>query len=222
MRGTFLELGTLLGLARVGPDADGVLTVRNDALGPKRLVPLGPDLFRERDGEVTVAFLRDESGEIRHFAADQFAFDRTGFFDDPIHHVIAVVGCTLLFVGTLVGWVLGFGARRLAGAAPSPVAAVARAVGAAAAILWTVAVIGVAHNLSATNLFELLYESLPGSFVLLLWVPVVAAVPTLALPWVARRGVEGNAPLARLHLWALAAAAWLMLAIAWSWHLLGP
>jgi CubicO group peptidase (beta-lactamase class C family) len=222
MRGSFLKLGELLGMAQVGLDGGGLLTIRTADIGAVRFVPVGPDRFRERDGEREVAFLRDESGAIRHFAVDQYAFDRASGWRSPGLHAVLALGCALLFVGTLAGWALGGVARAFAGGPPSPASPVARCVGAAAALVWTIAIVGVAWNLSASNLFELLYETLPTHFRLLLALPWLALIPTLALPWLALRGVRGPAPLARLHYLALAVAAWLALALAVHWNLLGP
>jgi len=220
MRGSFLKLGELLGLAQVGADADGVLTVRTAALGPVRFLPVGPDRFRERDGEDDLVFLRDEAGEIRHMAVEVQAFDRAEGLRSPVLHVLVAGACALLFVGTVLGWALGAAVRLVAGGPGSPVSATARVVGGAAALLWAVAIVGVGQQLSASNLFELLYETLPAGFRALLAVPLVATVPSLALPWLAACGIAGPAPLARLHYVALAAAGLAMLALAWHWNLL--
>ncbi|MBW2444598.1 MAG: beta-lactamase family protein [Deltaproteobacteria bacterium] len=221
MRGSFLKLGTLLGLASVAPDDDGVLTIRTAALGAMRVLPAGEDHFRERDGEMDVAFLRGDDGRVAYMAAENFAYDRVSFLRSPAAHVIVAVVCAVLFVGTLLGWTLGALVRLFASGPASAVSRTARLVGAFTAGLWTVAVVGTALNLSAGNLFEFLYEDLPTNFRVLLFLPVVAVLPSLALPWFAVRGVAARAPLARLHYVTLALAAIAMLALAHHWNLLG-
>ena len=58
---------------------DGALSIR--LFGPElRLVEIGKDLFRQPDGDVTIAFLRDERGAITHLVTPIGEFDRVGFF----------------------------------------------------------------------------------------------------------------------------------------------
>lgn len=58
---------------------DGSLTIR--LFGPElRLVETGKDLFRQPDGDVTIAFLRDERGAITHLVTPIGEFERVGFF----------------------------------------------------------------------------------------------------------------------------------------------
>jgi CubicO group peptidase (beta-lactamase class C family) len=58
---------------------DGALTLR--LFGPElRLVAVGKDLFRQPDGDVTIAFLRDQRGAISHLITPIGEFDRVGFF----------------------------------------------------------------------------------------------------------------------------------------------
>jgi len=223
IRGTILKLGEFLGAIRVAANDDNTLTVSFPAGDPIRLAETGPDLFREQDGEIDAAFLRDEGGRVRHLALENQAFDRVPLYRSPLLHAILAGIALLLFVGTLGGWMLGAGARLVAGGGASPVALPARIVASAVCLLDTVALVGIALVLRETDLFELLYETIPASLKLQLLLPLASLPLTLALPYFAWRGfpASGKATLARLHYGVLTGAAFLFLAMAHYWNLLG-
>lgn len=84
---------------------DGSLTIRLG--GPElRLVAASKDLFRQADGDVTVAFLRDERGAITHLITPIGEFERVGFFMS-MQWLAMMVGATVLAcIGLLIAAVL--------------------------------------------------------------------------------------------------------------------
>jgi hypothetical protein len=226
IRGTILKLGEFLGMVRVTANEDGTLMVRLPAGSPAgdhvRLAEVGADLFREVDGEVDAAFLRDDQGSIQHLAMEEFAFDRVSAFRSPRVHA-AVTGLALvLFVGTLGGWLLGGAARLLGGAGASPLSLPARLVAGGVCLLSTVAIVGVGYTLQNVNLFDLMIV-VPLGLKLLLVLLLLSVPLTLALPYFALRGFSTSEPalLARLHYWLLTGAALVMIVIAYHWNLIG-
>jgi CubicO group peptidase (beta-lactamase class C family) len=80
---------------------DGALTLR--LFGPElRLVAAGKDLFRQPDGDVTVAFLRDERGAITHLITPIGEFDRVGFFMSQQWLGLMVAVTLLSCIGILI------------------------------------------------------------------------------------------------------------------------
>jgi hypothetical protein len=81
LRRSYTQLEKIFAVAAVPIAAtpDGSLTLR---LGDLRLrfVAIGKDLFRQPDGDMTIAFLRDERGAISHVVTPLGTFDRVGFF----------------------------------------------------------------------------------------------------------------------------------------------
>jgi CubicO group peptidase (beta-lactamase class C family) len=84
---------------------DGALTLR--LFGPElRLVPISKDLFRQPDGDVTIAFLRDERGAITHLITPIGEFDRVGFFMSQQWLALMVAVALLACIGILIAAVL--------------------------------------------------------------------------------------------------------------------
>jgi CubicO group peptidase (beta-lactamase class C family) len=87
--------------------SDGSLTIRLG--GPElRLVEAGKDLFRQADGDVTIAFLRDERGAITHLITPIGEFERVGFFTS-MQWLAMMVGATVL---TCIGLLIAAALRR--------------------------------------------------------------------------------------------------------------
>ncbi len=225
-RGTILKLGEFLSMVRVTAEEDGTLMLHLPAGSPTgdhiRLVEVGPHLFREVDGEMDVAFLVDDRGQVRHLALEQWAFDRVSAFRSPRSHAVAAGLALLLFGGTLVGWLLGGAARLLGGAAASPLSLPSKVVASGVCLLDTFALAGIGHTLLNVTLYDLVIE-VPLGLELLLAFFLVSVPLTLALPYFAWRGVTSERPalLARLHYWLLTGTALLILVIAFHWNLLG-
>jgi cytochrome c oxidase assembly factor CtaG len=80
---------------------DGSLTIQLG--GPElRLVEVGEDLFRQPDGDVTIAFVRDERGAITYVMTPFGAFERVGFFMSQ-QWVALMLGTALLAcIGILI------------------------------------------------------------------------------------------------------------------------
>jgi hypothetical protein len=90
-----------IGAVPIVATPDGALTIQ--LLGPElRLVAVGKDLFRQPDGDVTIAFLRDERGAITHLITPIGEFDRVGFFMSQ-QWLALIVGVALFAcIGTLI------------------------------------------------------------------------------------------------------------------------
>ncbi|HEY7642829.1 MAG TPA: serine hydrolase [Steroidobacteraceae bacterium] len=98
---TQFETIATIGAMPVTATKDGALTLRLG--GPElRLVPAGQDLFRQPDGDVTIAFLRNERGAITHLVTPIGEFERVGFFVSQ--QWLALMLATALFacIGILI------------------------------------------------------------------------------------------------------------------------
>lgn len=80
---------------------DGALTIRLG--GPElRLVEAGKDLFRQVNGDVTIAFLRDERGVVESVVTPSGEFERVGLFTS-MQWLVLMIGATLLMcIGLLI------------------------------------------------------------------------------------------------------------------------
>jgi CubicO group peptidase (beta-lactamase class C family) len=68
-----------IGTASVSATKEGDLVI--GLYGPPlRLVEIGKDLFRQPDGDITVAFVRDERGAVSHVVTHIGTLERIGFF----------------------------------------------------------------------------------------------------------------------------------------------
>ncbi len=134
----------------------------------------------------------------------------------------ALAAAALLLAGSLVGWTLGAGARRFAGAAPSPVRAGVRGFASGLALLSLFGLAAINRELRPDVPFDLLIE-LPLLLRLGFVATTAAAVLSLATPWLAWRGLVpgARAPLARLHLWLLSGGCLVLAAQAVGWNLFG-
>jgi hypothetical protein len=80
---------------------DGHLVI---ALGGEslRLMEIGKDLFRQSDGDTTIAFLRDERGAITHAVTPLGTLERVGFFMSAQWLSLVLVAALLTCVGLLI------------------------------------------------------------------------------------------------------------------------
>jgi CubicO group peptidase (beta-lactamase class C family) len=223
VRADFMKLGELIQHAHVTANPEGGLTL-TPAAGPVwRLVEIAPDLFRFEDGDARAWYFVEPDSGVEHLVLGAFlTLDRVRGWQSPRVHVLLGLAASALLAGTLGGWVLGFAARRLAGAPPSPTPRAARLVGSAVAVLFLAGLVGIVLELRPERFPDLLVE-IPGRLRALFAAVNAGAVLALALPWFAWRGLRpgARAPLARLHLILLAAAGLLLAAQAWHWNLLG-
>jgi CubicO group peptidase (beta-lactamase class C family) len=224
IRGDFMKLGQLLVHATVEANGEGGLTLTTPGASlAVRLVEVAPDLFRYEDEERYAHFFVEPDTGVEHLVLGSFlTLDRMPPWRSPRLLAAAGLAAALLLAGTLGGWALGFAARRLAGAAPSPVPRATRALGSAAALLLLAGLAGISAALRPERFADLMIEipaPLRASFAAL----SAGALLALALPVLAWRGLRpgARAPLARLHLVLLAAAGLGLAALAWYFELLG-
>lgn len=85
--------------------SDGYLVVTL-AAEAGRFVEIGPDLFRRRDGDVTLAFRRDQNGRVTHLLMGSGAMERIGFFQTfawvALVAIVAAITCVGIVVAALV------------------------------------------------------------------------------------------------------------------------
>ena len=102
-RRSYTQFEKIVGLGAVPITAtpDGALTIRLG--GPElRLVAIGQDLFGQPDGDVTIAFLRDERGAISHLVTPIGEFERVGFFTSQQWLATMLVVSLLASIGILI------------------------------------------------------------------------------------------------------------------------
>lgn len=223
VRADFMKLGQLIQNAHVTANPEGGLTITPAAGKVWRLVEIAPDLFRVEDGDAKAWCFVEPDGGVEHLVLGAFlTLDRVRGWHSP--RVQAALGsfASLLLAGTLGGWALGFAARRLAGAAPSPTPRAARLLGSAVAALLLGGVVGILTEMRPERFADLMIE-VPGPLRASFAAVSAGALLALLLPWFAWRGLRpgAHAPLTRLHLILLAAAALLLAAQAWHFELLG-
>jgi CubicO group peptidase (beta-lactamase class C family) len=224
VRNDMMKLGAFVQAVVVSAEDDGTLKVGSGpqaGLPPMRLVELGPDRFETLDGRDQVAFTSDASGRVTQMLIGSVAVDRVSALADPRLHAALGAACAALFAGTLVGLGLGAGARRLAGAPPSPLARGARGLACAVSALGLVILVGVASQLVEVKVWDLMI-AIPPLLKGMLWLPVLLLPLALALPVACARGFlpGARAPLARLHAFALSVAALLVLVGCVYWRIL--
>jgi CubicO group peptidase (beta-lactamase class C family) len=224
IRGDFMKLGQLIMHVRVEANGEGGLTIA--APGgqlAERLVEVAPDLFRFEDEQRYAHFFVEPDGGAEHLVLGGFfTLDRVRWWQSPRLHALLGGAAALLLAGTLAGFGLGAAARRLAGAAPSPLPLAARVAGSAVALLFLFGLGSILVELRPERFPDLLVE-IPGVLRAGFAAITLASVLSLALPAFAWRGLRPGtrAPLARLHYALLAVAALLLAAQAGYWNLLG-
>ena len=126
---SILKLGALLSVAKVSIDGDTL--VLNGGSTPHRFVEVQPLIFRELDGQDSLAFREDSAGQITHLfhsAGPSVAYERLPLSETPVFSVTLLVICLVLWESAVLGWpVVAFVTREQraalshgAAAAPSP------------------------------------------------------------------------------------------------------
>ena len=69
---------------------------------PRRFVEIGTDLFRQTDGDATIAFVRNERGAISHLVAYIGTVERVAFFASPQWLALLLAAALLTCVGVLI------------------------------------------------------------------------------------------------------------------------
>ena len=101
-----------------------------------RFVEIGTDLFRQEDGDQTIAFSRDESGRVTHMITAGGAFERVGFFQSMFWFVLIVCAGVIASIAIVVA-----AARRRAAAAESTWARRSARLLTGTAVAWLVFVV---------------------------------------------------------------------------------
>jgi CubicO group peptidase (beta-lactamase class C family) len=106
-RRSYTKLEKILSLASlpISVSTEGELVAA--ILGePARFVPIGEDLVRQTNGDVTLAFLRDEDGRITHVVTPGGAMARIGFFQSLPWLILILVAGLITSVGIVIGALL--------------------------------------------------------------------------------------------------------------------
>jgi CubicO group peptidase (beta-lactamase class C family) len=92
-----LNVGTI----NVTASKEGYLVV---AIGgpPQRYVEIGKDLFRQTNGDATIAFVRNERGAVSHLVAYIGTVERVTFFTSPQWLALVLVAALLTCIGVLI------------------------------------------------------------------------------------------------------------------------
>ena len=103
LRRSYTQFEKILSVGGVALTAtkDGALVI-NLGGPPLRFVEVGEDLFRQPDGDATIAFLRDERGAIRHVVTPIGALERVGFFMSAQWLVLMVAASLFTCIGVLI------------------------------------------------------------------------------------------------------------------------
>jgi CubicO group peptidase (beta-lactamase class C family) len=105
-----------VGAVNVTATKDGYLVIKLG--GPAlRFVEIGKDLFRQPDGDATIAFVRDGRGAISHLVMHIGTLERVGFFDSLQWLALMLVAVLLTCIGILVAAVRRRSADALTGIA---------------------------------------------------------------------------------------------------------
>lgn len=113
---TIVEVGTVLGEAKVYGNRDGTISV--DALKdlngqPKRFREIAPLMFREVNGQDRVAFKRDASEQLVMVIDFPFmVFERTPWNWNSALNLPLIISCLVVFLVTLLLWPIGAMIRR--------------------------------------------------------------------------------------------------------------
>jgi CubicO group peptidase (beta-lactamase class C family) len=90
-----------VGTINVTATQEGYLVV---AIGgpPLRFVEIAKDLFRQANGDATIAFVRDERGAVSHLVAYIGTVERVAFFASPQWLALVLVASLLTCIGVLI------------------------------------------------------------------------------------------------------------------------
>lgn len=205
--------------------ADGTLVTTLGGSETKRWVEVEPLVFRELDGDDTLAFREDGAGRITHLffgSVPVSGFERLAQRETPPVQVgVFAVSALLLLSGT-VGWSATGLYHRIQGRPPGDERPrIARWSAGTAGACFLAFVLGVV-GLVVTDPLSLVY-GIPSALRLLLVLPIVGAIATLGALALAvqswRAGYWG--PLKRVHYTLVVLAALAFCWLLYYWNLLG-
>jgi CubicO group peptidase (beta-lactamase class C family) len=81
------------------PDGDLVMTLGGPTL---RFAEIGKDLFRQPDGDATIAFARDDSGAVRHLLTPIGTFERVKYFQSMQWLSLMLLASLVTCIGILI------------------------------------------------------------------------------------------------------------------------
>ncbi len=96
-----------VGLAPVNVNYDGNGALKISSMGNVRWIEIGPNTFREADGDARIVFIEDEGGKITHFAIANLpilAFERIGPLGRPEVHFLLFVATVAMCCLAITFW----------------------------------------------------------------------------------------------------------------------
>ncbi len=102
---TVTKLGALMAVIRVSADGDEL--VLHGGPGGRRYVEVEPRVFREVDGQTSLAFREDAGGRIAylfHSSSPAVALERLPMLETPRFNAALLVICVALWASALIGW----------------------------------------------------------------------------------------------------------------------
>jgi CubicO group peptidase (beta-lactamase class C family) len=102
---SILKLGALVGVAKVS--ADGDTLVLDGSTRTLRFAQVAPLVFREINGQHSLAFREDPSGRITHLfvaAGPAVALERLSRIETPEFNVTLLCVCAAIFLSAVIGW----------------------------------------------------------------------------------------------------------------------
>jgi CubicO group peptidase (beta-lactamase class C family) len=199
---------------------DGTLLTGGIFEEPWRWVEIGPNLFHQIDGGMTLAFIEDEDGAINHFVFSAFPFMpayRVAWYATPNFNYFLLAGALLLCVTTLVSFFRRWKARKTD---PSGARWAVR-LAALVSVLTLGFIVAVTVIVSAAG--ENLFSNIPSSLTVALMLPILASILTLfvavfaVLCW--KRGYWTR--FRRVHYTLFALFAIGLVWFYWYWNVLG-
>ncbi len=169
---------------RVSAEGDTGLLTRpalSPGTEPTRWIQVEPFVFQFEGGEDRLTFRKYESGQISYMFTDIDSWERLTWYESAIFHLVLALFCIIVFLSALISWTAAYLYRRLfrAPAAVNNPFPWARPAAGILAMLNIIFVAGIVHLIS-TSPYELLY-GLPGSFRVLLALPLITAVLSIIL-----------------------------------------
>jgi len=206
------------------PKHAGVLVVRTP-LGTERFIRTGDDLFRQLDGNETLAFQRDDGGRVTHFfmgSVPMMAMERIAWYQGPTFHQVLLAITLLLLLSMPIVMVAGWLLRRRFSELPrlprgARLARWTALLATVATVGFSVALVGVISN--PTDLIK----GEAGALDIVLAIPIlITLLALLMLGFTARAWKHGWwGRLGRAHYTAVSIALLVLIAQLAYWNLLG-
>ena len=216
---TIEKLALLPEAVTIRPTADNRLSMLTGGIG-RTFTETEPDTFVRSDGQDTLVFHRDESGQVTDASLSSravFTLERRPWYESPVVTLAALVGTGVIFILSLA--MSGYALWHTRGQAVSALEAVGQ---------WSAVLIPLLNLAFLASLFLLLPAALTGALPettlrLVLLLPMIAAALTVILiGFTLTRWLQTDGTLLlRVQYTVLAAAGLIFVVVLYVWNLLG-